>query len=117
MNRIIAIVILFAGLQVNAQVSFIDTTSNAAANSAANIIGNKSNKLQIGSYAQIDYNQQFGDTISHQGKLDVHRLVLFFGYHFNDRTTFVTEIEAEHVKEFTIEQAFVNYNINSAINF
>jgi len=115
--RVITIVILLAGLQVNAQVSFIDTTSNAAANSAANIIGNKSNKLQIGSYAQIDYNQQFGDTISHQGKLDVHRLVLFFGYHFNDRTTFVTEIEAEHVKEFTIEQAFVNYNINPAINF
>ena len=44
-------------------------------------------------------------------------MVLFFGYHFNDRTTFVTEIEAEHVKEFSIEQAFVNYNINPAINF
>ena len=117
MIRISIIIILLACLQGNAQVSFIDTTTNAAANSAANIIQNKSNKLQIGSYAQIDYNQQFGDTMSHQGKLDVHRLVLFFGYHFNDRTTFVTEIEAEHVKEFSVEQAFVNYNINPSINF
>ncbi|MDA9563706.1 hypothetical protein N9R81_03400 [Flavobacteriales bacterium] len=117
MKNFVLFILTILTFESFAQVSFIDTTSNSAANSAANILANKDKKLQIGSYAQIDFNQQFGDTVSHNGKLDVHRFVLFFGYHFNDRTTFVTEIEAEHVKEWTVEQAFVNYNINPAINF
>ena len=118
MKKIITIVSILLACQLNAQVSFIDTTSNSAANSAANIISNTSgNKLQIGSYAQIDYNQQVGDTVSHSGLLDVHRMILFVGYHFNERTTFVSEIEIEHVKEIYLEQAFVNYNIVPALNF
>ncbi len=70
------------------------------------------NRLTIGGYAQIDYNEPDGST---PGKLDVHRLVLLFGYKFNDKVSFLTEIEYEHVKEVFVEQAFVNYNIN--VNF
>ena len=44
-------------------------------------------------------------------KLDVHRLVTFLGYNFNDKTSFVSEIEFEHVVEVYVEQAFLNHKI------
>lgn len=74
---------------------------------------NSHNKLTIGGYAQIDYNEPDGST---PGKLDVHRLVMLFGYRFNDKLSFLTEIEFEHVKEVYVEQAFINYNVNSGFN-
>jgi hypothetical protein len=43
-------------------------------------------------------------------------MVLLFGYKFDDRTTFITEIELEHVKEVFVEQAFVNYRIKPWLN-
>ncbi len=72
-----------------------------------------SNRLTIGGYAQIDYNEPDG---SKAGKLDVHRLVLLFGYKFTDKVSFLTEIELEHVKEVFVEQAFINYNVNPTFN-
>ncbi|RLD83496.1 MAG: hypothetical protein DRJ07_06555 [Bacteroidetes bacterium] len=72
-----------------------------------------SNRLTIGGYAQIDYNEPEG---SDAGKLDVHRLVMLFGYKFTDKISFLTEIELEHVKEVYVEQAFVNYNVNANFN-
>ncbi|MEN8187519.1 MAG: hypothetical protein ABFR05_10365 [Bacteroidota bacterium] len=74
---------------------------------------NNSNKLTIGGYAQIDYNEPSGST---SGKLDVHRLIMLLGYKFNDKVSFLTEIELEHVKEIFVEQAFVNYNVNPNFN-
>lgn len=74
---------------------------------------NSNNKLTIGGYAQIDYNEPDGST---PGKLDVHRLVLLFGYKFTDKVSFLTEIEFEHVKEVYVEQAFINYNVNTGFN-
>jgi hypothetical protein len=44
-------------------------------------------------------------------------MVLLFGYRFNERTNFVTEIELEHVKEVYVEQAFMNYKILPWLNF
>jgi len=73
-------------------------------------------KLTIGTYAQIDYNQQFGDSLKHNGNLDVHRLVLLFAYRFSSKVGFVTEVELEHVKEVFVEQAFLVYKANSWLN-
>ena len=73
---------------------------------------NVSNKITLGGYAQVDYNQPEGDN----GTLDVHRLVILLGYKFNDRVQFVTEIEYEHVKEVFIEQAFLSYRLNDNLN-
>ncbi|MFO7939890.1 MAG: hypothetical protein R6U66_09080 [Bacteroidales bacterium] len=67
--------------------------------------------LNIGGYGQIDYNQPLNGDVHYNGKLDVHRLILFTGYRFNDRTSFVTEIEFEHVKEVYIEQAYLDYRL------
>ena len=56
------------------------------------------NRLTIGGYGQIDYNQPLDNGTFQNGNLDVHRLVLMFGYKFNDRTQFISEVEFEHVK-------------------
>jgi hypothetical protein len=74
-------------------------------------------KLTIGGYGQIDFNQPLSSDVRSNGKMDVHRLVMFFAYRFNERTQFVTEIEYEHVSEVYIEQAFLNYRINDWMNF
>ena len=77
---------------------------------------NNNKGLTIGGYGQIDYNQPISSTTMNNGTLDVHRLVLLFGYNFNDRLKFVSEIEFEHVKEVYVEQAFMQYKLNSYIN-
>lgn len=71
----------------------------------------KNDKLSIGGYGEVHYNQQISGNTRYNGNMDVHRMVLFLGYQFNDKTSFVTEIEYEHVKELYVEQAFLNYNI------
>ena len=42
---------------------------------------NNPSKLTLGGYVQVDYNEPDG---APPGKLDVHRLVLLFGYKFNE---------------------------------
>jgi len=79
---------------------------------------NKSQGLSIGGYGQIDYNQTINsNTAGEIGKLDVHRMVLMFGYKFNKNANFITEIELEHVSEVYVEQAFLSYRLNKFINF
>jgi len=74
-------------------------------------------RLTLGGYAQIDYNQPVGGGIYNSGGLDVHRMVLMFGYKFNEKTQFVTEVEFEHVKEVYVEQAFLQYEILPWLKF
>ena len=62
------------------------------------------NKLFIKLYGHIDYNQKLGNSSKTPGVLDMHRLVTLFGYQFNQKTKFVTEIEVEHANEIYIEQ-------------
>ena len=68
--------------------------------------------VTLGGYGEILYNQP--DNAN--GELDVQRLVLLFGYKFNERVQFITEIEFEHVKEVYVEQAFINYNLTDGLN-
>ena len=71
---------------------------------------------QVGGYAQIDYNQPLSDSLSQNGTFDVHRLVIFIGHKFNDKLSFFSEIEIEHVKEIFVEQAFLEYKLTSWMN-
>ncbi len=108
MKNLLVIGALMLSTNTIGQVTGTDTTTNEPLNSVANIIaGNIRKGVTLGAYAQIDYNQPFGNTIRKNGNLDVHRLVTFMGYKFNDRTHFVTEIEIEHVKEVFVEQVFL----------
>ena len=77
-------------------------------NAAQRILsGNYGESVTVGAYGELTYNQPEAQN----GELDVQRLVLLFGYKFNDKTQFVTEVEFEHVEEVFIEQAFVNYAV------
>jgi len=82
-------------------------------NAAQRILtGNINTGVTVGGYGEILYNQPEGDN----GELDVQRLVILFGYKFNDRTQFVTEIEFEHVEEVFVEQAFLQYSVSDQVN-
>lgn len=74
--------------------------------------GNYASAVTVGAYGEILYNQPEDSN----GELDVQRLVLLFGYRFNEKTQFITEIEVEHVEEVFVEQAFVNYNVAPNVN-
>lgn len=113
-KSICALALLFISIGIFAQEK--ETTNNAAVNAAERLLSSGS-KLSIGGYAQIDYNQPLIDNTYSNGKLDVHRLVLLFGYQFSEKTKFLTEIEVEHVKEIYVEQAFINHEIRPWLNF
>lgn len=82
-------------------------------NAAQRILsGNYGKAVTVGAYGEMTYNQPE----SQNGELDIQRMVLLFGYKFNDKTQFVTEIELEHTVEIFVEQAFVNYNVADNIS-
>ena len=99
-NFSLFLIVIFSTIQLTAQ------------NTAERIIANNEG-LHIGGYGQIDMNLQSDDNIHYNSKLDVHRLVTFLGYNFNDKVSFVSEIEYEHVVEVYVEQAFMNYKIKN----
>jgi len=74
-------------------------------------------KLTIGGYGQIDFNQHFIKDQRNNATLDIHRMVLLFGYQYNSKLSFLTEIEMEHVSEVYVEQAYLNYSFSSLLNF
>ena len=67
----------------------------------------------IGSYGEVHFNS--ADNLDYSS-IDVHRMVLLFGYKFSDRVTMATELEIEHVDEVYVEQAFLNYSVNNFLN-
>lgn len=90
------------------------TAQNSQQNTAERILsGNVNTKgVTVGGYGEITYNRPTGKN----AEMDVQRLVLLFGYKFNDKTQFITEVEFEHVKEVYIEQAFLQYSLNDNVN-
>lgn len=105
MKNIRTIAALLIGFIGFAQENSDETTQN---------LGTKiSEGVSIGGYAQIDYNEPDGAA---PGKLDVHRLVMFLGYKFNEKVSFMSEIEYEHVSELYVEQAYLKYKANENFN-
>ena len=75
----------------------------------------------IGGYGELNYNGYLKD--SSRNLADARRVVLFVGHKFNDKLSLVTEFEVEHAiasssdrGEFAIEQAYLNYRFNPALN-
>lgn len=92
--------------------TYLDSTINSA---TKKIIF--SDGFNMGSYGEAHYNQEFVEGTFQNGKADLHRLILFMGYKFNEKLSFFTEIEFEHVNELAVEQAYVNYAFKSWANF
>ncbi|AHW58534.1 hypothetical protein SAMN05444285_12730 [Draconibacterium orientale] len=111
---LLSFLIVSAGLLAFAQED--ENNPNQYTNSADNLLIQDS-KLLIGGYGEVHYNQPLSGDTYNNGKLDVHRVVMLLGYNFNEKTQFITEIEYEHVKEVYVEQAFLQYKLNNAINF
>jgi len=72
--------------------------------------------LSIGGYGEVHYNQPLNSGRFNAGTLDAHRLVMFLGYNFSDKTRFVSEIEFEYAKEVWVEQMFLQQKLNKYIN-
>ena len=86
---------------------------NSASTQLNNLLSTEKG-LSIGGYGEITYNNI--ECSSTPAEIDVQRLVVLFAYKFDDRTSFVTEIEYEHVKEVYVEQAFINYALADGVN-
>jgi len=114
MNNAILLFAIFISTFGFSQNTSKDTiATNQQQNAVNTILSSKNSKgITIGGYGQVDYNQPEGKN----GKLDVHRFIIFLGYKFSDRVQFVTEIEFEHVKELFVEQAFLSYNVSNNFN-
>lgn len=112
-------ILLFSMMGLIALSSFgqsADSIANLYTNSADNLLL-KDNKLVVGGYGEVHYNQPLDGSTYNNGDLDVHRVVMLFGYNFTDKTQFITELEFEHVKEVGVEQAFLQHKLNNYINF
>lgn len=114
MNRIIFSLFLFLFVHSSSAQIFIDSTINS---STKKIIYNTAGKFSLGCYGEAHYNAPIESGKVQNGKGDLHRVILFMGYKFNSKLQFFSEIEFEHVKEVYVEQAFINYSFNSALNF
>jgi hypothetical protein len=101
---------------VFSQAQSTEQTKPAYQNIADKLLSSE-NKLTIGGYGEVHYHQPFSSETRRNGELDVHRMVMLFGYQFSDRTQFVTELEFEHVSEVYVEQAFLQHKISKSINF
>ncbi len=80
-------------------------------------------KATIGGYGELHYNNSKVGNSSSKAQLDFHRFVLFFGYNFNEKWSFKSEVELEHnfVKsgqgELELEQAYINYHHSDLFGF
>jgi len=95
---------------------FLGLSCSITAQTTINFDDKADNKLYTRLYAHIDYNQKTDGEQRQAGNLDVHRLVTLFGYQFDRKTQFVSEVEFEHVKEVYVEQAFVKHKLTKQIN-
>lgn len=97
------------------------STSTLAAADNGSTGGRGGSDTTIGGYGEISYNGYVHDASRNQA--DLKRFVLFFGHRFNDRISFNSEVEVEHAVassgdkgEVEIEQAYLNYAFNPALN-
>jgi hypothetical protein len=91
----------------------IGEAATSAANESEHGLGPAASKIyraepgvSIGGYGELLYEDFDGGT----SELDLQRAVLYFGYKFNDRFVFNSEIEYEHAgEEIGVEFAYLDY--------
>jgi hypothetical protein len=112
---------------LKAQVAKSNQAQAAAPNAAAPAptaaagTSSASGTTTIGGYGELNYNRYSRD--GKNSEADLRRFVLFFGHRFNDNLRFVSELELEHgvtsrddAGEVEIEQAYLDYRFNDAVN-
>ena len=78
------------------------------------------NRFNLGGYGEIHANFNVGDD---KDLFDIHRLVLYLGYDFNEWIKFHSELEIEHAfvsddsdGEIGLEQAYVDFLLSESFN-
>ena len=80
-------------------------------------------KVTIGGYGELHYNNEKTAEQDVKTMLDFHRFVLFFGYNWNEKWSFKSEVELEHnfvqsgQGELELEQAYINYHHDDYFGF
>ena len=107
-----------------AKLSQVSTSSQPTAGSGTADVQATTNlgaSTTIGGYGELNYNQYKKGTKNNEA--DLRRAVLFFGHRFNENLRFVSELELEHgvtskddAGEVEMEQAYLDYRFNDAIN-
>jgi hypothetical protein len=81
-------------------------------------------RVSIGGYGEAVYNNFSDDTV--KDLADLKRFVLYFGYRFNERTRFFSELEVEHAfaskntqaqGEVEMESAYIEHSLGGVANF
>lgn len=80
--------------------------------------------VSIGGYGEMLYEKfaptnQSGTDVSNNkvDQLDFVRAIVYFGYKFNDKFVFNSEIEVEHAKEISLEFAYIDYLYRPWLSF
>jgi hypothetical protein len=94
----------------------LDSLDNYHKNAARTLLESKEGNLLLGAYGEVHFEQPFGNNTKYNGEMDAERMVLLFGYKLDSKTSFITEIEIEHIKEVYLEQAFMNYQAKPWLN-
>lgn len=76
--------------------------------------------VSLGGYGEVKYRNyaaeaQDGSESGALDGMDVHRLILYAGYKFDDRWLLNTEIEFEHVSEVYVEFAYLDFRASQAL--
>jgi hypothetical protein len=109
-----------AAAQREESVTRLATQVDKMSSSKAFDAGSWLNKFTLGGYGEIHAN--FGGQ-GQADRLDIHRLVLYAGYDFNDWIKFHSETEIEHAfvstessGELSLEQAYVDFLLSDYVN-
>jgi hypothetical protein len=96
--------------------------ASVASSPATEVADTSAPKTTIGGYGEVNFNGYLKDRSRNQA--DLRRVVLYVGHRFNDKLSLITETEFEHAVtsgdgdpgEVAIEQAYINYAFNPALN-
>lgn len=110
--------------QLEKRIAELENSLNTVADAVESTNANqRSSKVHIGGYGELHYNNLDVNGSDHQ-ELDLHRIVFFIGYDFNDKIRLVTETEIEHAiagdgkrGEVEIEQAYVEIDLKENMHF
>jgi hypothetical protein len=110
--------------KINELESLLDERLGLLADSIDSSVQVPKNRVHIGGYGEMHYNSLTAND-EDKRQLDLHRMVLFFGYDFSDSVRFVSEFEVEHTLvsggsehgAVEIEQAYVELDVFNDAQF
>ncbi|TVZ38170.1 hypothetical protein P886_2524 [Alteromonadaceae bacterium 2753L.S.0a.02] len=83
----------------------------------------RNSRVTLGGYGELHYNRWDEDGEDFR-EIDLHRVVIFFGYEFSDRARFISELEVEHAYvsansrgSVEVEQAYIELDLKQNLHW